>query len=133
MLTSSSLDRRRRRTRAASRGSGSSPDYNKDWGFELSLNLLKLKTIKSITIINDDGNEGWSTSAEEKLFGKKPYPLVVFDKSNKQLNYKYEDTINLTKGDNILYLYGQIEYSDLRNTEIVIIFTDNTHIFPKFI
>ena len=109
-------------------GSGSSPDYNKDWGFVLSLNLSKLKTIKSITIINDDGNEGWSTSANEKLFGKKPYPLVAIDKHGEQLNYEYDDTISIPKGESILNIYGQIEYSDLRNTEIVVIFTDNTYL-----
>lgn len=112
-------------------GSGSNPDYLKDWGFEARINLVKPKTIKSITIINDDGNEGWSSSADERLFGKQPYPLVAFNKNNRQLNNKYEDTITLSKGENVLNLYGQIEYSDIRNTEIVVIFTDNTYLNSK--
>jgi hypothetical protein len=109
-------------------GVGSQLGQKEDWGFKLNLKSDTKKVIQSITVISSDGNEGWSTSNDSRIFGKYPYPLVVFSKANKQLNKSYNTVFNIDAGETVFYLYGQIELPGLDKPELVIIFNDHTYI-----
>lgn len=109
-------------------GKGILSQTKEDFGFVVNLTLSKSKVVKSITITNNGNNEGWSTSQDGSLFGKNPYPLVVFDSNGRQLNNKYDQTISLKEGKNELNVFGQIETPGLDRAEIIIIFADNSRI-----
>lgn len=109
-------------------GKGILSQTKEDFGFVVDLTLAKSKVVKSITITNNGNNEGWSTSQDGSIFGKNPYPLVVFDSNGRQLNNKYDQTLSFKEGKNELNVFGQIETPGLDRAEIIIIFADNTRI-----
>lgn len=109
-------------------GKGILSQTKEDFGFVVNITLAKSKVVKSITITNNRDNEGWSTSQDGSIFGKNPYPLVVFDSKGKQLNNAYDQTFSLKEGKTEFTVYGQIETPGLNKPEIIIIFSDNTRI-----
>ncbi len=109
-------------------GKGILSQTKEDFGFVVNLTLSKSKVVKSITITHNRNNEGWSTSQDSSIFGKNPYPLVVFDSNGRQLNNKYDQTLSFKEGKNELNVFGQIETPGLDSPEIIIIFSDNTRI-----
>lgn len=112
-----------------SSGAGNLNKSNFDWNWYLNLNVpAKHSDIASITITNDQVNEGWSTSVAD-VKGRAPYPLVVLDGSGKQLNTKYDQVIKFPEGANGSYsykLYGQIESEKFYGGTLTIKFVDNT-------
>ncbi len=100
-----------------------------DWKWNATLGLDSTKTISSISITNPGFNEAWST-ASGQIFGKAPYPLVVF-RGGYQQNSAYDQELGLFFGATpaaayAFSLYGQAETAGFEGGTIAFKFTDGT-------
>jgi peptidoglycan hydrolase-like protein with peptidoglycan-binding domain len=117
-------------------GSGNFNRTRDDWNWALHLSLPEPKTVKSISVLHNNG-EGWSTaSAAAPYFSVKPYPLLV-TQEGRALNTAYDQPLNfdvvichataICSAANLdLKLYGQMESSSWRGGSVVVVFTDGS-------
>ena len=95
-----------------------------DYHWVAKFSLDSDKYIKSILLVHNTPGEAWSTSSE-KWNGKDLYPIVVLREGG-QKNKRYDEKILVSKGDNTLDLYGQIESRPFAGGKMEIQFTDGT-------
>lgn len=116
-------------------GVGNGNKNKNDWHWIVSLrkNNNEVKKIKSITVTHS-GYEGWST-ASEKVFGTKPYPLVVESNQNttfpvNRLTKYVDDDKGVSAAFSNTYssldLYGQAETKVWNGGRVIVKFTDGT-------
>lgn len=118
-------------------GTGNANKTKYDWEWDATLYLNEKKTIKSITIMHDrtgaaSYGEAWSTSKKD-VYGKQPYPLVVYNSGptlrGAKLNTAYDQTLGTyTAGQYPFILFGQIEAQKFYGGILRAEFSDGTSV-----
>ena len=114
------------------------PNGQPDWNFRAALSIPtgSAKTIKSMTLVHDIGDEGWSTElSRNNPLSKSLYPLVAYDSSGSQATVRYDQQILVPTGNSTFDLFAEVATTEFRGGKLTVVFTDGTYVsasVPRF-
>jgi hypothetical protein len=107
-------------------GTGTYNQTRNDWHWAVRLVNEADRTIRSLTLITYDNNEGWSTASDVSIKAGTALPLKVMTSSfaNSQVN----EMIPVSKGTTVLNLWGQVESTGFSGGTLTVTYTDGSTI-----